>query len=55
MHANKLMLILLKTEFIIIIGSKSKLCTIDKTISVYIAGEEVYGSPYVKLLGFIID
>ena len=54
MNANKLTLNLLKTEFMII-GSKPKLKDIDETISITIIGEEIYRSPYVKSLGFIID
>ena len=54
MDANKLTLNLLKTKFMII-GSKPKLKDIDETISIAIVGEEIYRSPYVKSLGFIID
>ena len=54
MNANKLTLNLLKTEFMII-GSKHKLKDIDETTSITIVGEEIYRSPYVKSLGFIID
>ena len=54
MNANKLTLNLLKTEFMII-SSKPKLKDIDETISITIVGEEIYRSPYVKSLGFVID
>ena len=54
MNANKLTLNLLKTDFMII-GSKPKLKDIDETISITIVGEEIYRSPYVKSLGFVID
>ena len=54
MNVNKLTLNLLKTEFMII-GSKPKLKDIDETISITIVREEIYRSPYVKSLGFVID
>ena len=54
MNGNKLTLNLLKTEFMII-DSKPKLKDIDEIISITIVGEEIYRSPYVKSLGFIID
>ena len=51
---NKLMLNVLKTEFLII-GSKTRLSRLEDDLYISVEGESIYRSPYNKSLGFVMD